>query len=94
MEQRKRVFKAKICDNFLENWIQAAADYEDATYEQAKEWYYGDSLEKLADRIEGEIVEIEETKYKNRSGNWHTEYFEVIDNNYVLHPQLFTEVNA
>ena len=83
-----REFKAKIVDNFTTKWFEAAAASENITVEEAKGYYNGDSFLEFANRISGKVVTITENKYPTGNGD----YFEKIDNNFVMEPELFQEI--
>ena len=52
--------------------------------------YGGEDLKKLAERISGKVVTLTENKYPKGS----MDYFEEIDNNFVIFPELFEEINC
>ena len=83
-----REFKAKIVDDFAIKWLEAAADNERITVDSAKEFYDGPSFQALAARISGAVVTILENTYQHGS----TDYFEKIDDNFVIDPELFQEI--
>ena len=84
----KRTFKAKICDDFKMRWLEAAAKDEGYTTDSAIKDYDNPDLESLSHRISGKIVDITENEYTVGDAD----FFEVIDNNFVMHPELFEEV--
>jgi hypothetical protein len=83
-----REFNAKVVDNFATKWFEAAAANEDITVDEAKGYYEGDDFQEFADRISGKVVTITENKYPTGNGD----YFEKIDNNFVMEPELFQEI--
>jgi hypothetical protein len=84
----KREFKALMADDFKERWLRYAASQEGASVEDAQNWYGGKDLDAFSDRVSGRVVTIVECEYKEGSND----YFEKEDNNFVLDPCLFVEV--
>ena len=84
----KREFKAKIVDDFENAWLNAICDEEKMTMENAIKYYLGDELKQLSNRISGKFVMICEHEYEVGTND----YFEKVDNNYVIYPSLFSEV--
>jgi len=84
----KRMFKAKICDHFETEWLRETAKDEGYTVEEAAKHYGGAELKAFAARIEGQIVDMIGCVYDVGS----IDYFEAVDNNFVMHPLLFVEL--
>lgn len=84
----KREFKAKIVDDFATKWFAVTAREENISIGDARAYYAGDEFSEFARRIGGQTVTITENEYS--VGN--TDYFEKIDNNFVMHLELFTEI--
>lgn len=84
----KREFKALVVDDFANRWFEATGKDERISVDDAKRYYDGDDFQKFAARINGKTVTITENEYF--VGN--TDYFEKIDNNFVMHPELFEEI--
>jgi len=83
-----REFKAQIPDDFAEKWFEATAADEHISIADAKAYYAGDEFSKFAERISGKVVTITENEYFVGR----TDYFEKIDNNFVMHPEVFIEI--
>jgi hypothetical protein len=85
----KRKFKAKIVEDFKGSWLKAQAEDENITIEQCIEYYDGVDLDNLSKRISGQVATLVRCKY-----NYGTvDYFELLDNNHVIHPILFRKIN-
>jgi hypothetical protein len=81
-------FKALIVDDFYNAFLNRQADEENtdfATVEKA----YSEGLQELANRIQGKEVVIEKHWYPFGE----PDYFEQVDNNFVLYEELFTAVS-
>ena len=84
----KRTFKAKICDDFKQRWLDAVAKDEGTDLYRAVVNYGGIDLDAFGARISGKTVLITENEYPQGSND----FFEVIDNNFVMYPELFEEL--
>lgn len=84
----KREFKARIVDNFKEEWLHAVADEENIQYDLAFGYYAGEELDALHERISGKEVTILHCTYLEGEDD----FFEKEDNDFVIHPSLFTEI--
>jgi len=83
-----REFKAQIVDDFKSEWLALVALDESFPIESAIDAYGGEDLDALSKRISGEIVTITENTYPAGKND----FFESIDNSFVIYPQLFTEI--
>lgn len=85
----KREFTAQIIGDFKSRWLEQTAKDERITIDEAIKAYAGPELDKLHDRISGNRVTLTENVYRNGE----TDYFEKEDKNFVIHRNLFAEVN-
>lgn len=84
----KREFKARMVDNFYDAWIALCAADEGCTAREAINNYDGGKrLTDLASRISGKIVILTENEYPHGTND----FFESVDNDFVISPSLFTE---
>ncbi|MCP4259295.1 MAG: hypothetical protein GY774_17560 [Planctomycetes bacterium] len=88
MSYVKREFTAQIIDDFKTHWIGAVAKDDNSTIEEAIDAYDGDELNALHDRISGQRVTLMEYEYPFGG----KDYFEKVDNNFVIYRELFAEV--
>ena len=84
----KREFRAKIVDNFREEWLRKVAFVEDLSYELVCRHYTGTELDALHDRISGKVVTIQHSSCLQGEDD----FFEKEDDDFVIHPSLFTEI--
>ena len=84
----KREFKARIVDNFREEWLHAVADEENIQYDLAFGYYAGEELDALHERISGRVVVMVHYAYPEGEDD----FFEKEDNNFVIPRSLFTEL--
>ncbi len=85
-----RTFKAKIVDDFENKWLKACAKNEGTDIADTITWYCGVELEDFSKRVSGKIVDLTENSYPEGEND----YFEVIDNSFVIFPELFEEVDG
>ena len=83
-----REFKAKMVDDFKNEWLLLTSRDEGMTFEETTDAYGGDDLNALDNRISGEVVTINENTYSMGDND----FFENEDNNFVIHAGLFEEV--
>lgn len=83
--------KVKFVEDFRNQWLKSAAELENITIELAKSYYDGDQLKKLSNRISGKKGIVIENKYFCTKGS-DRDYFEKIDNNFVIFSNLFCKV--
>ncbi len=88
---KAREFTAQIVDNFKDRWLEFAAKDGNITLQEAKGYYDGKDLDDLHDRISGKRVTIVEYSYFVTYAT-SNDYFEKIDNNFVLAEELFEEI--
>ena len=84
-----RKFKAKIVDDFYNKWLNAYVKNAGVEDLDIIKYFTGKELEELAKRISGNVVILTENKYPKGLMN----YFEEIDNSFVIYPELFEEIN-
>ncbi len=84
-----RQFKARMVEDFKNEWLELSSVDENMSIEEVTDAYGGDGLNALDKRIAGEIVTITENTYTHGE----TDYFEAIDNNFVIFPDLFEEID-
>ena len=84
-----RQFKAQMVEDFKNEWLKLSSLDECMSMEEVTDAYGGDGLNALDKRISGEIVTITENIYKHGEAD----YFEAIDNNFVIFPELFEEIS-
>ena len=87
---KTREFTAVIVADFKNKWLEIAALNIDASVETALAKYGGKNLDDLHERISGKRCIIVENEYPLGSQDW----FEKLDNDFVIHPSLFTEISA
>lgn len=85
----KRKFKAKVVENFEEMWFNYVAENENLTVQDARQFYYNERFQEFSNRISGNVVTITENHYLVGS----VDYFEEIDNAFVITPELFEEIH-
>ena len=88
MKLKKEYFKAKMIDDLYSTLINHYAIDENISVELSEKFYGGDSLKQLHNRIAGKIVTIVKYQYKNSE----PDYFEEIDNNWVIFEECFEVV--
>lgn len=85
-----REFKALICEDFKADWLTIVCREEEMSLEEAIDAYeHKGDLGALSNRISGEIVTITENFYPEGDND----FFEKIDNNFVIFPDLFEEIS-
>ena len=84
----KREFEVQIIESFKTHWIAETAKHEHITPEEAELFYGGDELNVLHARISGQRVTMTENEYPVGDND----FFEKIDNNFVMHRKLFAEI--
>jgi len=84
----EREFKAQIIDDFKDGWLKAVAINENFSVDMAKTFYDDSDLDSFAERISGQIVTITHNTYVIGSDD----FFEKIDNNFVMYEELFIEL--
>jgi len=87
----KREFKARMVDDFVNRWLQRCAIFEGTTVEEVSGWYDYPDFREFANRVSGSIVTITENEYPSCPGS-SIDYFEKINNDFVLWPELFKEI--
>lgn len=83
----KREFKARMVDDFKNAWLAACALDEEVSIAKVIDWYSDDDLQKLSERLSGQVVTLTENHYMIGTND----FFEKQDNNFVIFPSLFTE---
>lgn len=86
----KRKFKAKMVDDFKKKWLEASAVDQGSDIETEEGFYGGFGLDALHERISGQVVTIVEHEYEVGDND----FFEEVDNNFVIFPSLFEELNT
>lgn len=86
----KREFRAKVVDDFKQKWLETSALIEGTDIETEEAYYGGSDLDSLSERISGQIVTIVENEYEVGKND----FFEKEDNNFVIFPSLFEEVDT
>ena len=90
---KSRKFKAQIVDNFKREWISAISKIENTSIPEVASAYGGKALNELAQRISGKVVVMLECKYGSDDFNPRNfDYFEEIDNDFVIPKNLFKEI--
>ena len=87
----KREFKARVVDNFKDEWVSFVMGDEGLTKDEALAAYGGAEIDRLCERISGKIVTITENHYPSIDGAVN-DFFEKLDNNFVIPKELFSEV--
>lgn len=87
---KKREFRAQVVDDFAEKWFEETAIDESISVRDAKEYYGDEEFYRFAKRISGKVVTIVENEYFVGR----TDYFESIDDNFVMHEDLFEEIQG
>jgi hypothetical protein len=82
-------FKARIVDDFKNKWFEANANDENMDLSESIICYDSDDLTALHNRISGQVVTMTENIYPIGSND----FFEKVDNNFVVYPELFEEVS-
>ena len=77
-------FRAVITDNLKDKLLEYYAKDEKVSVEQATEWYGGEELEEMCNRVSGKEVDM----IKWICG-YNCDYFEAINNNYVIPREMF-----
>ena len=84
-----REFKARIVEDFKDKLLASNANDENMDLSESIICYDSDDLTALHNRISGEVVTMTENIYPVGSND----FFEKVDNNFVMYPELFEEVS-
>jgi len=85
----KREFKALVVDDFRVKWLGLMAKDEGRSLDETYADYDTKDLFDLSDRLSGRVVTLIHCTYSEGKDD----YFEKVDNNWVIFKELFTEVS-